>query len=146
MADKFQRKASIVESHSSHEKREDRRQSGPGKTGAPRKSIHHGGRRQSISITSRKSSQDAAFQRVKLQNTYRVGPEEHEKFKAHKIEARLYEQLESMLKNEKYDAARSTALTKEISQEIMRETLNVMINSRYKFVSHVVIGEMKGKN
>ncbi len=141
----MQRKASVVESHSSN----DRRQSGPYKSNGPRKSIYPG-RRQSISMTSRKSSQDGGYPRIKLQNTYRMAPEENEKFKAYKLEPKLYEILENSMKHLNYDPRdeiRTKDLTKEISQEILREARNIMmsISPRYKLMSYFVMGENKGQ-
>jgi hypothetical protein len=109
-----------------------------------------GGRRLSYSMShsSRKSSQDLTYPRIRLQNTYRTEPAEHEKFKPYKIEPKLYALLEETLKNRKYDAQKSAYLSKELSQELMRETRLIMNNAsmRYKLVSHVVIGEMSGQD
>jgi hypothetical protein len=109
-----------------------------------------GGRRLSYSMShsSRKSSQDLAYPRIRLQNTYRTEPAEHEKFKPYKVEPKLYALLEETLKNRKYDAQKAAYLSKELSQELMRETRLIMNNAsmRFKLVSHVVIGEMSGQD
>lgn len=141
--DKNARRASIVLSESSADRRESTRY----KNNGPRKSIHPGmgGRRQSISMTSRKSSQDVGYPpRIKLQNTYRIAPEEREKFKSYKVEPRIYEILEAALKDQKYDHAKCEKLTKDLTAEVMRESRNSILSNRYKVVSHVAIGETNG--
>lgn len=109
-----------------------------------------GGRRLSYSMShsSRKSSQDLGYPRVRLQNTYRMEPVDSDKFKPYKIEPKIYALLEQTLKNKKYEANKAASLSKELSQEMMRETRLIMnANSmRYKLVSHVVVGEMNGQD
>jgi hypothetical protein len=109
-----------------------------------------GGRRLSYSMShsSRKSSQDLSYPRIRLQNTYRMEPGESEKFKPYKVEPKLYALLEETLKNRKYDPTKSAYLCKELSKEMMSETRLIMNNAsmRYKLVAHVVIGEMSGQD
>ena len=102
----------------------------------------------SMSHSSRKSSQDMIYPRIRLQNTYRMEPADNDKFKPYKIEPKLYELLEESLKNKKYDPLKAAHMSKELSQELMRETRLIMNNAsmRYKLVSHVVIGEMSGQD
>jgi len=100
----------------------------------------------SMSHSSRKSSQDQLYPRVKLQNTYRTEPEESARFQPYKIEPKLYSVLEDMLDGKKYDSKKATIQAKDLSQDILRETRNCMnFSNRYKLVAHVFIGEMKGK-
>ncbi len=84
--------------------------------------------------------------RIRLQNTYRLEPSEEEKFKAYIIEPRVYEILENTLKKQQYDPIKCNIISKELSQEIMREVRNIMtkLSARYKIVSHVIIGQVKG--
>jgi hypothetical protein len=105
-------------------------------------------RRLSMSHSSRKSSQDLLYPRIRLQNTYRMEPNENEKFKPYKVEPKLYALLEDSLKNKKYDATRVPIWSKDLSQELMREARLIMNNAsmRYKLVSHIVIGEFKGQD
>jgi hypothetical protein len=117
----------------------------------PRKSLYQRRMSYSLSQGSRKSSQDLGpgYPRIRLQNTYRTEPNsEQEKFKPYKLEPKLYAALEEALKDRKYDQNKTSALTKELSQIIMRETRLLMNNSspRYKLVSHVLIGEMKNQD
>lgn len=122
-----------------------------------RKSIFPGGggnmmlnRRQSHSLShsSRKSSHDIFPAKVKLQNTYRTEPNEDERFQAYKIEPKLYDLLKDALKGKKYSSVQSGTYSKELSQDIMRETRLLMNNAspRYKLVAHVVIGEPTGQD
>lgn len=59
---------------------------------------------------------------------------------------KIYEILEKSLHGKKYDANKTTILSKELTQDISREARNCMIplSPRYKLVTHVVIGEIKG--
>ena len=122
---------------------------------AARKSIFPGGgnlmnRRQSHSLShsSRKSSHDIFPAKVKLQNTYRTEPNEDERFQAYKIEPKLTELLKDALKGKKYSSVQSGTFSKELSQDIMRETRLLMNNAspRYKLVAHVAIGEPTGQD
>ena len=108
----------------------------------PRKSIF--GRR--LSYMSRKSSESNHYPRVKLQNTYRTDLEDDEKFKPYMVESKVLEILTSSLKDEAYNASNANILSKELSQDIMREIRNLplTLSPRYKLVSHVLIGEYKG--
>lgn len=108
----------------------------------PRKSIF--GRR--LSYWSRKSSESNHFPRVKLQNTYRIDPKDSEKFKPYMVESKVLEILTNSLKDETYNASNANILSKELSQDIMREIRNMplTLSPRYKLVSHVLIGESKG--
>lgn len=102
------------------------------------------GRRLSNSFDSRKSSsQDAIYNRVKLQNTYQTGPDEGEHFQPFKLESRIYDILENSLKDKKYDARKCSEWVKDLTQEISREA-HCVVSRRYKLVTHVIIGEVKG--
>lgn len=118
---------------------------------AARKSIYvlnNNNRRLSHSFShgSRKSSQD--LPRLKFQNTYRTEPNESERFQPYKVEPKIYELLKNELNGKTYDPFKSAALSKELSQDVMREVrlLTNNISPRYKLVSHVVIGEMQGQD
>lgn len=142
------RKASIVLSESSndrrtaaeyHSKHSDKRRS----VAPP--SMQRG-RRQSVQM-SRKSSQDNfAVPKIKLQNTYRIEPEEEEKFKPYKVEPKIRECLENVLNDKVYDHSKTERLTKDLTREILKETKQYNISQRYKLVCHVAIGELKGEN
>jgi hypothetical protein len=114
----------------------------------PRKSIYTRRLSNSVSHSSRKSSQDLTFTRLRFQNTYRTEPNENEIFQPYKVEPKLYALLEESLKDKKYDAQKSMSLSKELSENIMRELRLCMSNMspRYKIVSHVLIGEMLGQD
>lgn len=143
--EKNHRKASIVNSESSA----DRRFSLMAAKKGSRKSVFPGmanDKRHSVTV-SRKSSQDMGYSfKVKMQNTYRIEPEEHEKFKPFKIEPKIYQILESNLKEQKYEHGKLEQLTKHLTQEIMRETRSSILSSRYKVVAHVAIGEIKDQD
>lgn len=124
----------------------ERRQSNWNQGNAPRRSIYNKRLSISLSHSSRKSSQDQTFTRIKYQNTYRTEPEENAKFLAYKFEPKIYSLLEEALKNKKYDPSKAESLSKELSQDILRETRNwvTTLSPRYKLIAHVVIGESNG--
>ena len=126
----------------------ERRQSIWNQSNMPRKSVYNKRLSFSLSHSSRKSSQDVTFQRDRYQNTYRTEPEENAKFKAYKLEPKIYSLLEETLKDAKYEAHKADRLSKDLSQDILRETRNCAstFSSRYKLVAHVVIGESGGLN
>jgi hypothetical protein len=155
------RRLSFIEDPSQSIDGSDRRpkqETGPPNTNERRKSIWNTASRKSIyqpnsrrlshsfSHGSRKSSQD--LPRVRLQNTYRTEPNENERFQPYKVEPKIYELLQNELKDKTYDPFKSAALSKELSQDVMRETRLLMNNSspRYKLVTHVVIGEIQGQD
>jgi len=142
------RKASIVNSESSHDKRTTAeyksKHSGPRQSIAP-PSVQRG-RRLSVQL-SRKSSQDLlAVPKIKLQNTYRIEPEEDEKFRPYKIEPIIKDILKAHLDDKTYEHSKTERLTKDLTREILNKTKQNNISQRYKIVSHVAIGELKGKN
>ncbi len=142
--DKMMRKASIVNSDSS-DRRNTLFKKGPRKSIYPTNTGADGAKRNSVTV-SRKSSQDMGYPpKIRMQNTYRIAPENHEKFKPSKIEKRMYVILENELKDHKYDHSKLDKQTKDLTQEIMREVRNI-VSSRYKVVSHVAIGELKGNS
>ncbi len=51
--------------------------------------------------------------------------------------------MEHALKGCSYDAKKCPQQTKDLSDDILRETRNCLVNSsRYKLVSHIVIGQL----
>lgn len=95
----------------------------------------------SMSYSSRRSSENLAFQsRVKYQNTYRLAPDENTKFYGYKVEPKIYAALEHTLKGRAYDPAKCALLSKELSEKILHEIRN-LISQRYKLVLHVSIGQ-----
>lgn len=110
---------------------------------APRKSIFLGRR---ASYMSRKSSESYGLPKVKLQNTYRIELKENEKFNPSLVKPKMNDILEGALKDQEYNASNANILSKEISQDIVREIRTIAhgISPRYKIVSHVSIGQLKG--
>lgn len=120
-------------------------QAGKAKLNAPRVSVN---RRfsHSMSYSSRKSSQDMPLLlRTRYQNTYKLCPDENSKFYGYKVEPKIYETLEHGLKGRFYDQTKCSKLSKELSDDIIRETRNCLSHaSRYKLIAHVSIGQQLG--
>ena len=112
----------------------------------PRKSIFV--RRSSNAFLSRKSSEPSQVNQIlqRFQPTYKMEPEEHEKFKPWLIEPKIEEVLEDCLNGLVYTPTRSSILSKEISQNILREIRNmpITLSPRYKLIANVLICESKG--
>ncbi len=116
--------------------------SNPSFNRGPRKSIFPGARR--TSYMSLKSSESNGIPLIKLQNTYRTELNDNEKFNASAVEPKMREILNEALNEQTYIASNANILSKEISQDIMREMRNI-VSPRYKLVSHVSIGQLKGR-
>lgn len=93
------------------------------------------------SFSSRRSSQDPVAPRTRLQNTYKLEPDDNLKFIPFKFETKIYQIMENHLKEKIYANINPKLVSKEISDEIMRMAKTNLHNSRYKFISHVTIGQ-----
>jgi hypothetical protein len=101
---------------------------------------------------SRKSSVDTTNTNIKtahavrLENTFKLGPEENKKFFAYKLQPTVLELLTEKMDNcEKanqsgYNAKACATLTCDLADSIRREAKNLSV-PRYKIVVHVVTGE-----
>ncbi|KAK2166291.1 hypothetical protein LSH36_40g13027 [Paralvinella palmiformis] len=77
---------------------------------------------------------------MKLQNTYRMYPEEEERFSSSRVAKMLSGLLASFLDGEKYEAIKCTALSQSLS-DVVKGRMKEMDYPRYKFVCLVLIGE-----
>ena len=88
---------------------------------------------------------------VKLENTYKLGPDDNKKFRPYMIESNIYELLKEKLNNcEKanpsgYNAKACAALTNELNDSIRREVKNLVL-PRYRIVTYVNLGENLGQD
>jgi hypothetical protein len=97
---------------------------------------------------SRKSSEDTTGLRrqIRMENTFRLSPEDNQRFIAYKIQPRIEEliseKVTSCQKNNSgvYNAKTFAILTRELADNIRREAKNLGIQ-RYKIVAHVVVGQ-----
>ena len=78
--------------------------------------------------------------KVRLENTYKVEPDDNAVFNCQKIQNIIETVLEAQLKDEKYDARMCRSLTKDVSN-IIKDRLKHMEMPRYKLVVSVMLGE-----
>ena len=113
----------------------------------PRPSMQYGasGRRMSqfsrSSISGISSFGKNIFHSMKMQNTYRMAPDEDEKFNASKAEKVMSGVLESFLDGEKYDKLLCVNMTKNLSEVIKDRMKEMGFSQRYKYVCIVTLGE-----
>jgi len=81
---------------------------------------------------------------VKLQNTYKVGPNEDEKFNRCTVQNKLANILESFLAGEKYDEKKSPIMARNLT-EVIRGRMRELAFPRYKIVVNVMIGHNNGQ-
>lgn len=94
-------------------------------------------RRGSLAPSSRT---DASLQPpVKLENTYRLGPGENERFKSCEVQRVVEGILESFLCGEEYDPQTSARLSQQLC-DVIKARVREMNVPRYKLVCHVIIG------
>ena len=83
---------------------------------------------------------DDSKKNVKLQNTYKLEPDEGKKFSAAKVEKMLHSVLQSFLAGETYDPAMCANLTRNISN-VIKSRVQEFNFPRYKFICHVMIAQ-----
>jgi tctex1 domain-containing protein 2 len=105
---------------------------------------------------SRKSSVDTTNtgnvkNMPKIENTYKLSPDENKRFYAYKIYPNILELVqEKLLQSEKispsgYNPKACATLTRELADSIRREAKNLSV-PRYKIVVHIVVGENAGQD
>ena len=82
---------------------------------------------------------------VKLENTYKLGPDDAQKFNSLRIQNAISDILEEYFENYKYDASKSRELVKRVSEEI-KGKIKPMIYKRYKVIVNLTIGQNLGQN
>ena len=82
---------------------------------------------------------------VKLENTYKLGPEHNQKFNPLKVQKVVYDILEELFENFKYDPIKSKEYVKSVSDEI-KGKIKPMIFRRYKIIVNLTIGQNLGQN
>mmetsp|Transcript_16332 Transcript_16332/g.31710 ORF Transcript_16332/g.31710 Transcript_16332/m.31710 type:complete len:129 (+) Transcript_16332:108-494(+) len=87
---------------------------------------------------------DLRTKRVLHENTYQTTVSFKEKFPVSRVQHIIQELLEDRLKDQKYQADMSSAMCKEISDEVKRRIKDIRLN-RYKIIVQTVIGEKRGQ-
>lgn len=97
-----------------------------------------------VSIPSIIPSQiHGVHQKVRYENTYKMEPDK--RFQINEVKEIMEETLSSSLKDVKYEAVKCRALSKSLSHTIC-ERVKLLGFSRFKIVSHVSIGQLKGQD
>lgn len=97
-----------------------------------------------VSIPSIIPSQiHATHQKVRYENTYKMEPDK--RFHIAEVKEIMEETLSTSLKDVKYDAVKCRALSKSLSHTIC-ERVKLLGFSRFKIISSVTIGQMKGQD
>ena len=108
--------------------------------------MRHASQRNSISSTVDHQSRGYMYQpQVKLENTYRLGPSEKEKFNVSRVQRLVSDILFNHLENVKYDPIRCKDLSLQLSDEI-KTRLKSIVNKRYKLVVNLTIGQNLGNS
>lgn len=113
-------------------------------------SKYSGSRKSSVDTTT-KDQNYYKLNHVRLENTFRLGPDDNKKFLAYKLYPNIYELLcEKVTQVEKlnpsgYNARSCVTLTRDLADSIRREAKNLSV-PRYKIVVHVVVGENCGQD
>jgi hypothetical protein len=82
---------------------------------------------------------------VKYENSYRIEPDDGQKFNPCKIKKVAYETLEKHFKNFNYDSTKSKEFAKIVSDEI-KIRIKPLIFKRYKIIVNLTIGQSLGQN
>ena len=106
-------------------------------------SKHSGSRKSSVDTSNTANTKNTLF---RLENTYKLGPDENKRFFAYKLQPNIVEfVVERMNNSEKlnpsgYNPKAVAALTRDLADSLRREAKN-MSTPRFKVVVHVVAGE-----
>lgn len=112
-------------------------------------SKYSGSRKSSIDTTNTGNNLKGVVPRI--ENTYKLSPDENKRFYAYKIYPNILELVtEKMLKSESenangYNSRACASLTRELADSVRREAKNLSV-PRYKVVVHIVIGENTGQD
>ncbi|XP_071117881.1 dynein light chain Tctex-type protein 2B-like [Haliotis cracherodii] len=114
----------------------------------PRQSVQYGRRMSHVSRSSISGASFGAkhmFAAVKIQNTFRLGPDKDDKFNASRAEQTMKRVLESYLDGEQYDNNLCNNLTRDLSEVIKARIKDLGFSHRYKFVCVVTMGENRNQ-
>jgi hypothetical protein len=110
-------------------------------------SKYSGSRKSSIDTSNTANVKNA----IRLENTYKLGPDENKRFYAYKIYSSILDLITEKISNSEranpsgYSPKISASLTRELADNIRREAKNLSV-PRYKIVVHVVVGENSGQD
>ena len=108
--------------------------------------LRQASKRNSVSSTVDHQSHGYSYQpQVKLENTYRLGPSDKEKFNVSRVQRLVTDILFNHLENVKYDPARCKDLSLQLSDEI-KTRLKSIVHKRYKLIVNLTIGQNLGNS
>lgn len=142
------RSESDVERSSTNLRNVERRRKGGEHSSRDLYSKHSGSRKSSVDTTNTANLKNTLF---RLENTYKLGPDENKRFLAYKLQPNILELITEKMNNvEKtypnaYNSKAVASLTRELADSIRREAKNTS-TPRYKVVVHVVAGENKNQD
>ncbi|KAK3098189.1 hypothetical protein FSP39_017057 [Pinctada imbricata] len=106
-------------------------------------SVRDAGREKVFLAESRSDTSEKILpEGLKLENTYRMEPDEGKRFVSYKVEGKMTEILGERLADVDYSDATGSTLSTELATQIKKE-LHQFPWNRYKYVVQVVIGEHK---
>ncbi|KAK3097039.1 hypothetical protein FSP39_005793, partial [Pinctada imbricata] len=94
--------------------------------------------------TKRRSSvvaSDIQRPKVRMENTYKTKPDDGKEFKSTAVDNFVYELLEKVLNNEKYNSANCSRLACDLSV-LIKNRIKDLNFPRYKIICQVIIGQM----
>lgn len=100
-------------------------------------------KRNSVSSTVDHYSHNYFQPQVKLENTYRLSPNDNQKFNVSKVQRLVTEILNNHLENVKYEPNKCKEMVQLLSEEI-KTRIKSIIFKRYKLIVNLTIGENCG--
>lgn len=82
---------------------------------------------------------------IRYENSYRLGPDENQKFNLTTIKKLVSEILDKHLQNAKYDPVKSKEMTRFLCDEI-KAKIKAIVYKRYKIIVNVAIGQSLGQS
>lgn len=106
---------------------------------------HRMSKRNSVSSTVDHYAHNVYQPPAKLENTFRLGPSEVQKFNSSRVRKLVGDILNNHLQNAKYEPNKSKDLVQILSEEIKMRVKSI-IYKRYKLVVNITIGQNNGNS
>ena len=102
-------------------------------------------KRNSVSSTVDHYSSAHYHPSVRLENTYRLGPHDNQKFNVTRVSRLVYDIMQNHLENLKYEPNKCKDMVQLLSEEIKARTKSILYK-RYKLVVNLTIGPSLGSS
>lgn len=96
-------------------------------------------------VPSNRTSESLTKREIRLENTYRMGPKEGEKFQVAEVSQIAHAVLQYHLQSLEYDSSRAGWLVRNMSEELKDRLKKQLKSPRYKYVCHVSLAENSGQ-